>query len=146
MLVQALSLKRAAQAADEGMAGVRKTAHTFLDFHRDVMRGHEDDEEQVVLPLAGHADPEGAQRIREEHAELEAAIAALRAALDTGTDPRGLLGEIGQALDDHVRFEERAFFMAVQAVLPAGEMAGLGQALLDHRAARGVAPGCAIRG
>jgi hypothetical protein len=32
-------------------------------------------------------------------------------------------------LDDHVRYEERAYFMAVQERLPAARLRGIGEAL-----------------
>lgn len=43
---------------------------------------------------------------------------------------------------DHVRFEERVVFAAVQSRLGPEELEEIGSALAAHRAARGLAPGC----
>jgi hypothetical protein len=87
----------------------------------------------VLLPRAGHLDPAGAERILAEHRQLYAATRALADALDRGADPRALAGEIGELLDDHVRFEERSFFMTVQARLSAEELGELETALRKAR-------------
>jgi hypothetical protein len=133
-LRQALWLRRAADAPSaEAAAGV---ARAYLEFYRTALLDHFSDEEVVLLPLAGHADPDGADRIRAEHEELHGTTAALRDALAGGSDPRPAAREIGHLLDDHVRFEERAFFMKVQAHLSPAALDDLDRALRERRDAR----------
>lgn len=140
VLVEALGLRRAAAGHDK--PAVYATAESFLHFYDVEIRGHAADEEEVLLPLAGKADPEGAERIRAEHAELHALCSLLRDELAGGADAHGTLQAIGELLDDHVRFEERRFFMRVQEQLTAVELDDLGEALARHRRARGRAPSC----
>ena len=42
------------------------------------------------------------------------------------------------------RYEERVFFMALQAALPPQALSAMGAALEAHREARGVVPSCRI--
>ena len=137
-LRQALWLRRAGEAptADAAVRPVR----AYLEFYRSVLLAHVSDEEEVLLPLAGHADPDGADRIRAEHRELHAATAALREAVAQGTDARPIAQEIGQLLDDHVRFEERSFFMKVQTGLSPSALEDLQRALRDRRNGRSTTP------
>ncbi len=141
-LMQALWLRRAGESPSR--QGAAAAAAEFLAVYRSDLVGHFADEEEVVLPLAGHADAEGAARIRGEHRELQALALKLGEAASLGADLRPLALEIGQLLDDHVRFEERSFFMAVQATLSSAELAALDRALREHREARGAILGCAL--
>jgi len=139
-LRQALWLRRAADAATADAA--IRSARDYLDFYRGALLAHLADEEEVLLPLAGHADPAGAERIRAEHRELHALTEALDEALEARADPRSLGREIGELLDDHVRFEERAFFMAVQNGLSEAGLEDLQKALRVRRNRRSArAPG-----
>ena len=140
-LRHALRLKRAAASASAEAAV--SPAREYVEFHDGALAGHVSDEEDVLLPRAGHVDPAGAERIRAEHRQLHAATQALRDALEHGADPRGLAGEIGELLDDHVRFEERSFFMAVQAGLSPEELGELEKALQEARAEGPCRP-CAV--
>jgi len=135
-LVQAQALKRAAEGPQDAQGSVLAAARTFLAHHSGELTPHMEEEEQVLLPRAASADPEGAERILAEHLKIHALAAELKAALEAGREVRGLLKQIGVLLDDHVRFEERAFFMAVQAMLKPEALKNLGKALLDRRQAR----------
>jgi hypothetical protein len=53
--------------------------------------------------------------------------------------------DLARLLHDHVRYEERVFFMRVQAALTGDALESLGAALEAHRAVRGVAAFCRIR-
>jgi hypothetical protein len=142
VLVQAQALKRAARTHTLPQAA-RDAARAYLDFHDSEIVDHMADEERVLLPLSGAVDPPGAERILAEHREIEALSTALRQTLDGAEVPRAVLQTLGELLDDHVRFEERAFFMHVQDRLDADALARLGEALERRRAERG-APGCSL--
>lgn len=139
VLVQVLWLRRALPAPVEAL---RRAAESFLSFYADEMVGHMKDEEEVVLPLAAGADAEGAERIRAEHREIHALAARLRGALDDGAALPGVAVELAQLVDDHVRFEERAYFMRVQDALDAPSLDALGAALTAFREARGRVEAC----
>jgi len=143
VLVQAQALKRAARPRTLPQAA-RDVARDYLRFYDAEIAGHMADEESVLLPLAGAVDPEGAERILAEHREIEALTAAVRRTLAGGDVARETLGALGELLDDHVRFEERAFFMRVQQRLDAAALARLGAALERRRAERGRAPSCSL--
>jgi hypothetical protein len=134
-LIQALWLRR--------RAGQPEAAAAFLDFHRDELEGHMSDEEDVVLPVADPVDPAGSARIRDEHARLRDLAARLAGAAAADLAP--VMESLAALLHDHVRYEERVFFMELQASLPADVLAGMGDALEAHRAARGLAASCRVR-
>jgi hemerythrin-like domain-containing protein len=148
-LVQSLGLRRAAAGAPtppgRSGAGAVAVAEAYLAFYADELLGHIADEDEVLLPRVVQLLPDGAQRLRSEHEEIHELTALLREALSNGADPRGLMRELGELLEDHVRYEERAFFEAVQAVLPAAQIEELGTSLEGHRRERGRGPGCALR-
>jgi len=135
-LIQALWLKR--------RAGRPPAALGFLEFHRAELEGHMADEEDVVLPAAESVDPAGAARIRREHGEIRGLAGALEAALLAGEQIAATMEDLARLLHDHVRYEERVFFMGVQAALPGDALESMGAALEAHRAARGVAAFCRI--
>lgn len=143
VLVQALALRRAA-GPPATLAQARAAAVTYLRFHEAEIRGHMADEEDVLLPLTAGTDPHGAARIAAEHREIEALAAALREAHAGGVDPRPIMQALGELLDDHVRFEERGYFMRVQERLDGVALEHLGRALGEHRDARGITAGCPV--
>jgi hypothetical protein len=136
-LTQALWLRR--------RAGQPEAARLFLDFERDELEGHMADEEDVVLPVADSVDPAGSARIREEHLRLRALAADLQAGIAAGKDLAPVMEDLARLLHDHVRYEERVFFMGLQAALSEETLASMGAALDAHREARGVAASCRIR-
>ena len=73
------------------------------------LQDHFAEEERCLAPLA---PPELADRLRREHAEIAAGITRL---------PEGR-SDLGQALHDHIRWEEREFFPAVEAAATAEEL------------------------
>lgn len=136
-LIQALWLRR--------RAGQPAAAASFLDFHRTELEGHMADEEDVVLPLADPVDSAGSARIREEHGRLRHLAASMEAALTAGGALEPSMEDMARLLHDHVRYEERVFFMGLQAALSEPALASMGADLEAHRAARGVAAACRIR-
>ena len=135
-LVEVLFLRR---GAGRPAAGRRFAAY----FQSDV-EGHMADEEAVVLPAVAAVDPAGVERVLREHADLRRVVGDLLRCLDAGEDPARLMEEAGTLLHDHVRYEERVFFMGVQAALSPEQLDGLGRALEERRDARGVAAACRI--
>jgi len=126
-LRQALWLRRAAGASN--LDAAVRVAREFSVFHRDDLRPHMADEESIVFPAFEAADPAGTERLRGEHREIDALTSRLRSLLGGGTDPRPLMAEIASLLDDHVRYEERSYFMAVQEGLPASVLLVIGEAI-----------------
>ena len=102
------------------------------------------DEEDVVLPAAEPVDPAGTARIRQEHEALRRLAASLEAAVLAGEEIAATMESLSHLLHDHVRFEERVFFMDLQAALPGEALEAMGIALEAHRAARGVAAFCRV--
>lgn len=141
-LREALWLRRAAEAP--GPDGGRAVAEGFLRFYETDLLGHFSDEEDVLLRHARALEPEVTARIRAEHEEIHAGVRLLRSRLADGGDLREGMADLGQLLDDHVRLEERSFFQSVQARLAPEALRGLGAALEEHRAARGLAPSCPV--
>ena len=133
-LRQALWLRRAAKAAETATAV--RVAREYLAFHRDELVAHMADEDDVVFPALEPFDRPATDRLRREHREVHELTARLGARLDEKSDPRPLMSEIASLLDDHVRYEERAYFMAVQERLPDTVLQGVGEALARRRRAR----------
>jgi hypothetical protein len=143
-LMQAQALTRAASGIAPYTGPPERTARGFLAFRQSELLGHFGDEEGALFPAAERVDPEGTARVRSEHAELHALSRGLEEALDNGSDPRPIMAKLGSLLHDHVRFEERAWFEALQTRLSEDDLARLGRALESRRAARGRGPGCAL--
>jgi hemerythrin-like domain-containing protein len=141
-LVEALRLREAAAAVPTTRLDA---ARAFLAFASTELAGHFADEEQVLPGPARRADPEGWDRLEQEHAGLRALVEGLRAACAAGEVSPALLADTGELLRDHVRFEERALFERLQERLTAGELQALGEALLAARWARGQAEACSLR-
>jgi hypothetical protein len=126
-LRQDLWLRRAARASD--LRAAARVARDYIVFHRDELTPHMADEESIVFPAFAGIDPTGTERLRGEHREIDGLTSRLRALVDDGADPRPLMAEIASLLDDHVRYEERAYFMAVQERLPASVLLAIGAAV-----------------
>jgi len=138
VLVEALRLRRAAGGDPAALKGA---AAAFLDFFREEIAGHLGDEEEVVLPACPTL-VEGAERIRREHVEIRDLAERIAGALGDPAALSPLAAEMGALLDDHVRYEERAYFMDVQAALPPAALEDLGVRLEAFRSARGRVEAC----
>jgi hypothetical protein len=127
-LRHALWMRRAAGAPDIGAAA--RVARDYVVFYGDELVPHMADEESIVFPAFEGTDPAGTERLRGEHREIDALTSRLRSRLDdAASDPRPLMAEIASLLDDHVRYEERVYFMAVQERLPASVLLAIGEAI-----------------
>ena len=106
-----------------------RVARDYIVFHRDELRPHMADEESIVFPAFEGTDPAGTERLRGEHREIDALTSRLSSSLDDTADPRPLMAEIASLLDDHVRYEERSYFMAVHARIPASVLLVIGEGI-----------------
>jgi hemerythrin-like domain-containing protein len=114
---------------DEG----EQALEAFLTFWRTEGRIHFQIEEEVLLPGSGLAgpgrDPDVA-RMLDEHLAIRRRVASVL----EGQTSAVVLGELGQALTDHVRFEERELFPRIEADLPPEELERLGAQLVEAEA------------
>lgn len=108
-LVQGRHLLKAA----EGNAVDRRAALAdFVDAWDQDIRPHFDDEERLVAPLADEANR---TRLQQEHDRLRALADEAREHRRK-TDPGATwMANLGQMLTDHIRWEERDLFPAVEA-------------------------------
>jgi hemerythrin-like domain-containing protein len=137
-LVAARALRRAAageQPLEEAIAG-------FLTAWRDEIRLHFRQEEEVLLPEYARAVPPDDPLILRtvtEHVALRRAVGDLENA--SGDRRAELAARIGQALDDHIRFEERVLFPAIESALAGAPLEALGHRLEATRQAAHACPG-----
>ncbi len=127
-LIQARALQRASES-DE--AARRRIVAEFVKAWQTEVRPHFDDEERLLLPLV---DSEGLRdRLLNEHTTLRRL--AERCARDpmAAANDAELLRELGVRLHDHIRWEEREFFEAVQRDHP-NALTGLSAeaAVIEH--------------
>jgi hypothetical protein len=112
----ALRLRRA-EADSAGAA-----AAAYVDFMRERGERHFAEEERELLPVA---PADLAERTRREHGELRA-YAAEFAGGAAGVEA---VRAAGEALNAHVRFEERELFEILEESLSPEELAALGERL-----------------
>jgi len=87
-------------------------------------RRHFEIEEALLLPALPDTDAawrEAATRVRAEHDEIRARVESV--------SDEASAHELGRALHDHVRFEERELFALLEQRLPEAELARLGAAI-----------------
>ncbi|MBE3582762.1 MAG: hemerythrin domain-containing protein [Limnochordaceae bacterium] len=118
----------------------------FLAFWDEHGQPHFRLEEEVLLPLYRRDHPQdplpaALLRILAEHVHIRALVQALRQAKNGGSWAR-LAQEVGQALQGHVRWEERTAFPLLEDTLSAPALKELEERLRSlHRSPRGVSPG-----
>ena len=128
---QALVLARRATSAAsaESEAAVVAWEEVVRRFHRE-LAPHFSVEEQYMLPALERAGGAAlAKRTRDEHAELRRIVS------DDGHDLATRLDRFGTLLRDHVRFEERVLFEAVQERLSDAELEAVSEACRAQAAA-----------
>ncbi|MBI3948399.1 MAG: hemerythrin domain-containing protein [Armatimonadetes bacterium] len=121
-LVEARALRRAAAAEPQAAAAA---ARRFLSFSERALTSHFRTEEEVLLPYWSRhvpADDPLLARTLVEHVRLRRAALEIGGQLDRGEDVRGELGRAGELLHDHIRFEERELFPAVEQALDEAEL------------------------
>ncbi|MGE5408196.1 MAG: hemerythrin domain-containing protein [Syntrophothermus sp.] len=123
-----LTAKALKEATDAGEARRR-----FLEFWQGGGARHFRVEEEVLLPWwarYAEVDREGVARMLEEHLEMRRQALRLEAGEGSLDELRGL----GALLHDHVRFEERRLFPAIEGALDADQLARLVPAVLEAEA------------
>lgn len=119
-LAVALKLRRATR----GNAAM--VQDEFLAFWRDHGSLHFRVEEDVLLPLTAHvvdpSDP-AVLRVLTDHVRIRRRAADLR----QGAAAPDTLSGLGEALDDHVRHEERVLFPMIEEALSEEELSALAQ-------------------
>jgi hemerythrin-like domain-containing protein len=128
-LAALLAAKRLREATDAVEA-----TRAFLGFWHEDGRHHFRVEEEVLLPtwaLHAEVDREGVARMLEEHLAIRRE--ALR--LEAGEASLEDLLALGTLLHDHVRFEERELFPAVEESLDADSLGELATAIEEAEAA-----------
>jgi hypothetical protein len=123
----ALSVAQKLRRATADNAGQARGA--FMTYWDEHGRAHFRLEEEILLPAyAAHADPHHPLVARAlcDHVAIRALADAL--AVDNAPDP-ARLHELGEALADHVRVEERELFGLIEAALPVDRLAAVAAAL-----------------
>ena len=112
-LIQARSLS---SAADADLDARRAAVASFVEVWNSEIQDHFDDEERLLLPLT--RDPAMRKRLLDEHRTLRGL--ARRCVDDPGAVARdpALMRQVGSLLHDHIRWEEREYFEAVQRERP----------------------------
>ena len=130
-LFVAMKLKRVApETAAEARA-------TFLEFYEREGARHFQIEEEHLLPgFARHAGPErpAIVQVLTDHVDLRRRAQDLAAVPET--DPAELR-ELGERLEDHIRYEERVLFPMIERALPAEALERLGAAVARAEAGDG---------
>jgi uncharacterized protein (DUF111 family) len=122
-LVALLSAKKLKEASD-----LEEATRAFLEFWEGEGARHFRVEEEVLLPTwAAHTevDRDGVRRMLEEHLAIRREGVRLGAGEASLEEAR----QLGVLLHDHVRFEERQLFPAVEAALDAATLERLAAAI-----------------
>lgn len=140
-LVQARALSLAVSETDS--EALRQAAANFTDFWESDLQAHFSQEEQFVLPLLPPDETEVRETLR-QHADIR----RLKEELSDGLARQkkieaNLLGALGEALRQHIRFEENELFPALEALATDEEMRRMNEQLETTRSQTG--PGsCAL--
>jgi len=108
-LIQARNLTR---ASDDVFDARRATVASFVEVWNSEIREHFDDEERLLLPLTN--DTALRDRLLEEHRALRELAERCAQEPDAVAEDPALLTRIGTLLHDHIRWEEREYFEAIQ--------------------------------
>ncbi len=109
-------------------------AAVFFDFWENGGQDHFRIEEEVLLPhwaRFAEVDRAGVSRMLEEHLAIRREALRLEAGETTLDEAR----ELGQLLNDHVRFEERELFPLLEATLDEASLARLAAAIEEAESA-----------
>jgi quercetin dioxygenase-like cupin family protein len=110
-LVEARRLRRAAGTPESAAA-----ATAFLRFFASETVGHFREEEELLFPLVVEFEEARELLVNAllEHQRLHALAARLQQILTTGGELDGVMRELGELLEAHVRLEERRLFPLIE--------------------------------
>lgn len=110
----AKSCERAVQSGD--MERIRNACQRAVRAFEEEMEQHFRIEEQTYLPLLHNAGSQSlVQRTLADHHQIRALLDGLR------QNDAQSLALFGKCLSEHVRFEERELFQALESLLPADQ-------------------------
>ncbi|MCL5769729.1 MAG: hemerythrin domain-containing protein [Planctomycetes bacterium] len=136
-----LGLTRARQLSQAAAAGASARIQAKKDMlaaWKAEIEAHFDEEERLLIPLM---TPAWSARLGREHRAIRALVAA---AQPDGPDMGATwCGELGRRLHDHIRWEERELFEAIQKSATSEQLAQLAAATAAMEKSR---PGIRIRG
>lgn len=124
---QALFVAQKLRRADAENAAAERLR--FLEYWETHGRHHFQLEEEVLLPAyAMHGDARHPLilRVLGDHVQIRAAAVQVARRAEVTPD---VLEELGEALSEHVRLEERELFPLIESSMPADELLTLAQAL-----------------
>lgn len=114
---------------------LEQASRAFLEFWRDDGQHHFRIEEEVLLPgwaARVEVDREGVRRMLDEHLTIRREALRLEAGEATLDQAR----DLGSLLHDHVRFEERQLFPAIEDALDTDGLSRLASAIEEAESAR----------
>lgn len=130
-------------SADQEPTQRRTALQRFVRCWLEEIAGHFTDEERLLLPLI--PNERDADRLRREHMVLrELADAAKERQFDEPIDP-AWLRHLGRTLHDHIRWEERELFGAIERAATERSLRALEQETAIIEAKRDRAGACALR-
>jgi hemerythrin-like domain-containing protein len=97
-------------------ADIKLIAEYAQWFWKNHLQEHFREEEQILAPHIP-ADNELLKQMFDEHDEIEAMIY-----INENIPDAILLGNLAQAIDDHIRFEERQLFPYAEKIIPEKEL------------------------
>ena len=136
----ALRVARDLNAAASGDGdGAPHARDAFLTAWQGEISSHFSEEEQLLIPLM---QSDEIARMMQEHHQLRR-LASEEMPAGNDKDLKDWCAKVGQALHDHVRWEERVLFMAIQDRATPEQLQAVGLATAEIEARR---PGCRRRG
>jgi hemerythrin-like domain-containing protein len=119
-LVEARKLSLAGAPAERDSFDV--LAQHFIEFWEGNLQRHFQQEEEIVLPMSEQYVAPDCPEVREtlkQHGEIRQLIAEVnrKLAQHAGIEP-ALLKQLGDALRDHIRYEENELFPVLEACVP----------------------------
>jgi len=130
-----LVLAQRLRAASGDAAQLCATAQALVAQWREEVASHFVAEEERLLPLYARFSAPDAPLIAEtvrQHVAMRALLDLIEEQCVAGSVDSALLHAVGDALRNHVRFEENELFPAIEHALPPEQLLRLQDALSSH--------------
>ena len=116
--------------------GIEKTADAnvmtafIIDFWRNHLKEHFENEEQVLIPALNNTsfDRNLNDQLLQEHTQLRSYIDALK----NDADDISTIESFAALLEKHIRFEERTYFPEAEKILSEEQLKKVGEQLKDE--------------